>query len=92
MTIETVVHQVLASGVFLERHRKAVLILLEAGKCTNKDMAAIVRLQAAVNRGEIQNLCFTQPYESSKVRDKDWNIKTSRTSAENSGQSQARAS
>ncbi|MGK7906971.1 MAG: hypothetical protein AB4040_07035 [Synechococcus sp.] len=65
MKIETVIDQAFATGVFLECHRKAILLLLESGKFSIQDIEAISSLQAAVHTGEIKNLSVTQVTEDS---------------------------
>lgn len=57
MTIKNIITEIFTSGMFLRFHRKAILILIESGKCNKDDLVALTRLQTAVDKGELKNLC-----------------------------------
>lgn len=57
ITIERVVKQIFELGTYVESHRQTILLLLDTEPITYPDLDALVRLQAAMEVGEIEDGC-----------------------------------
>lgn len=57
ITIERVVKQIFELGTYDESHRQTILLLLDTEQITHRDLDALVRLQAAMEVGEIEDGC-----------------------------------